>query len=424
MRNHRLHRALSDYAEEAAWQLASDAGDGAEIAFEVVESGQGSGHGAPLYCYRPLTDAFIAEHDGVLSRLPSRLPAVHALGAAGRLEDYLRACGTDPRATDPRLHPEVALRVFLQRIFDEATEFVLTPERLERAYTELESCVYEGRGEVRVIATVPGMLIDSDMVDLGGGVALARADTVGDLPPEALAAAGRPDEDPVLAVVTLTADQAPVPEAALAQARTRLRRLLGALRLYDGSGVGLGPIGWMKPEIGPWEEVVLGFAPGRSLHLCHIAPGQEDELRAFTSLVTRRTPRQGELAWALARYEMSCERSTPFEALTDILLALRALLEPEGPESGRLTGRLAALCAVPDDRADLAERVARAIALERAIVAGVAPMDPEVDELIEQLAAHLRAVLRDVLCGHLDPDLRTLADELISDGVWDEPTAA
>jgi len=39
-------------------------------------------------------------------------------------------------------------------------------------------------------------------------------------------------------------------------------------------------------------------------------------------------------------------------------------------------------------------------------------------------AGHLRAVLRDVLCGHLDPDLRTLADELIEETAWDEPSAA
>ena len=35
----------------------------------------------------------------------------------------------------------------------------------------------------------------------------------------------------------------------------------------------------------------------------------------------------------------------------DVLLALRALIEPEGPASGRLAGRLGALCALPDERA-------------------------------------------------------------------------
>ena len=77
-------------------------------------------------------------------------------------------------------------------------------------------------------------------------------------------------------------------------------------------------------------------------------PQQEDELRAFCSLIARRTPRSGELAWALRRFELACERPSPSEALTDVLLALRALLEPEGPQSGRLAGRVAALCAIPE----------------------------------------------------------------------------
>ena len=65
---------------------------------------------------------------------------------------------------------------------------------------------------------------------------------------------------------------------------------------------------------------------------------QEDELRAFCNLVSRRAPDGNELAWALRRFELGCERSDPYEALSDNLLALRALLEPEGPASGELAG--------------------------------------------------------------------------------------
>jgi hypothetical protein len=111
---------------------------------------------------------------------------------------------------------------------------------------------------------------------------------------------------------------------------------------------------------------------------------------------------------------MGCERLAPFEALTDHLLALRALLEPEGPSSGRLAQRLAVLCAEPADRAALAERTAHAISLERAVIAGLAPAEPGVDALVEQLSEHLRALLRDVLCGHLDADLRGVADGLLA----------
>ena len=111
---------------------------------------------------------------------------------------------------------------------------------------------------------------------------------------------------------------------------------------------------------------------------------------------------------------MGCERLAPFDAMTDHLLALRALLEPEGPASGRLAQRLAAICAVPEERGLLAERIAHAVSLERAVVAGLAPAGPNADALADELSGHLRALLRDVLCGHLDHDLCVLADELLA----------
>jgi putative heme iron utilization protein len=37
------------------------------------------------------------------------------------------------------------------------------------------------------------------------------------------------------------------------------------------------------------------------------------------------------------------------------------------------------------------------------------------DALIEELAENLRAILRDMLCGHLDADLVSVADELLSE---------
>jgi hypothetical protein len=110
---------------------------------------------------------------------------------------------------------------------------------------------------------------------------------------------------------------------------------------------------------------------------------------------------------------MGRERLAPFEALTDYLLALRALLEPEGPASGRMAQRLAVLCAPPAGRAALAERTARAISLERAVISGLAPAEPGADALVDELAENLRALLRDVICGHLDSDLCEVADHLL-----------
>jgi hypothetical protein len=112
---------------------------------------------------------------------------------------------------------------------------------------------------------------------------------------------------------------------------------------------------------------------------------------------------------------MGRERLAPFEALTDYLLALRALLEPEGPASGRMAQRLAVLCAKPDNRGALAERAAHAISLERAVISGLAPAEPGVDTLVDELSENLRALLRDVLCGHLDADLSEVADYLLAE---------
>jgi hypothetical protein len=48
------------------------------------------------------------------------------------------------------------------------------------------------------------------------------------------------------------------------------------------------------------------------------------------------------------------------------------------------------------------------------VIAGLAPAEPGADALVEELAEHLRAILRDILCGHLAEDLRGTADELLA----------
>ncbi len=57
------------------------------------------------------------------------------------------------------------------------------------------------------------------------------------------------------------------------------------------------------------------------------------------------------------------------------------------------------------------------------MIAGLAPAEPGVDALVDELAEHLRALLRDVLCGHLDSDLRVLADELLAQTPAEAETA-
>jgi len=397
VRNTRLHDALHAFAADAADRLAADAADGAEVPFEVVE--QRRARRASLYCYRPLTAAFIDQRLSILGGLETYVPAVHALGATTGVSAYLESRG-EPIPRDPRERAEDALRVFLARVFEESTDFVLTDLRFETAYTQLESVVCEGRTESVVVAPLLGVDLGSDEFDIGDGLVLVRGEALPDAPIEA-------DVFAVLSWEAAPGDAAPVEHA-----RVRLRRLLTALRLYDAGVPALGVAAWAKTAGGPWQMVVLG-STGAAHGLLSVPAAQEDELRAFCSLIGRRTPRSGELAWALRRFELGLERPTPREALTDHLLALRALLEPEGPSSGRLPGRLAALCAVPEERHALAERAAHAVSLERAVVAGLAPDGDDVDALCGELGGHLRALLRDVLCGHLDSDLREVADHLL-----------
>ena len=409
MRHRPLHAALSTFAEEAAWQLTEETADGAEVPFEIVES-RGARRDTPLYCYRPLTDTFIRDRVGVLERLPSYPAAARALAALDGVGDYLRAQGEPRVPVDARERADAALRVFVSRVFSEATEFVITPERLDRAYTELETSLLDGRAEAVVVARLFGLRLESAEVALGQGLALVRGDELADAPAEAVWPAGS-DEPCVLACLTVTND--PGAHAPLSEATVRFRRLLTALRLYDPVRVALGPLAWERTGAGPWTLGELGTG-GRAHGILEIAESAEDELRAFCNLVARRTPRGGEVAWALRRYELGCERPSAYEALTDHLLALRALLEPEGPQSGRLAGRVAALCAVDEQRAQVTERVAHAVSMERAVVAGLAPLDGGVEALLAEVTGHLRALLRDVLCGHLDSDLRAVADQLLA----------
>jgi hypothetical protein len=411
MRDRVLHEALTAFAAQAAERLAADTAQGAQVPFEVVERGGGRGGVGTFYCYRPLTGGFIGERTALLAELPAWPAAVGALGALDGVGDYLRARGQERVPVQPRERAAAALRVFLQDVFADAEDFALVDKHLEAAWRRVHAGIFEGRAETVVVVRVLGLTLSGDEVALGDGVSLWRAGELPDAPP-ALAPGEDPAEhDTVLAAVAV-GEEAGGPQP-LAAARTRLRRLLTALRLYDQARPALDPLAWWR-DAGAWAPLPLGVA-GAPQGVLLLHPDAEDELRAFCSLVARRTPNAGALAWALRRHELGCERPSAAEGLTDHLLALRALLEPEGPVSGRLPGRLAALCALPAERAALAGRVAEATELERGVVAGLAEgHGAAVEALGTELADHLRALLRDALCGHLDPDLCSLADELIA----------
>jgi hypothetical protein len=289
-------------------------------------------------------------------------------------------------------------------VWAESTEFTFDRERFDAAFAELEDAAYDGRTLSVVLASVEGLVLESDEVLLGDGLALVRGETLQDVPGDLHA-----DEMSTVAVLALDEDRA------LEHAGRRLRRLQTALRLWDDAEPSLGPSAWARTGGGPWVSIPLATGIRRETGDCLLSAEEEDPLRAFCALVSRRTPRGGELAWALRRFELGCERASAVEALTDWLLAGRALLADPGTHGyDGLAERLAAICAAPEHRTEVERRVTEAISLERAAIAGLVRPDPQVEHLIGELGGNLRAILRDVLCGHLDPDLRRVAADLES----------
>jgi hypothetical protein len=405
--------ALGEYAQAAAQLLHADILAGAEVELEL-----GSQRGraqTPFYSCRPLTDRFIAQRELELARLPEHDAALAALAAFDGLDRYLAGRGEDALK---RLEPagiragalarsRLALSALLNDIFAEQTEFELRPERLAAALARLERAELTSAPDtVTLVATLYGLTIATPEIRLMTGLQIARPETLRWAPAQALAAGGDDGEAGHLLVV-LTCEQA-------SDGRAVLRDLLHALRLFGDGRVTLGALAWARTGgEDAWSTIALGTG-GRPHGMLVISPEQEDELRAFCSLVSRRAPHDNELAWALRRFELGCERAHPYEALTDHLLALRALLEPEGPSSGLLAGRIAALCAMPEDRVKLTERMTKALKLERAAIAGTAAERTAAVAIARDVADHLRALLRDVICGHLTPDLVRLADELLA----------
>ncbi|HUN77511.1 MAG TPA: hypothetical protein VMU32_01175 [Solirubrobacteraceae bacterium] len=428
MRSRQLETALTRFVEEAAARLQADLDAGAEVPFEL-DSRSARGHRAALYCYRPLTRDFIADRWSDLRRLPSHAAAVDLLGAFDGLDRYLLGRGGTgvaapgaSRAAAGRgsgARADGALRMLLQDVFAEHSDFRLAQddERLRATLERLDSSAHASPTEVTLLATLHGLAIGSPELPLAPGLTLVRPDDVDGIPDGALDPAqldGRQAHQGHLLVACRHQD--PDAGEVIARARDRLAQLLRALRLFGDGRISFGPLAWTRVGDGPWNTVALGGG-GRPHGMLLVGADHEDELRAFCNLIARRAPQEGELAWALRRYEIGCERLTEHDALSDHLLALRALLEPDGDGygyQGLLAPRLAALCAAPAERRAMIRAVENAIALERAVVAGTAIANDHGDEQVRELAGHLRALLRDVICGHLDRDLVGLADEILA----------
>jgi hypothetical protein len=410
---------LTAFVEQAATRLHADVVDGQEVPFEL-ETRTARMRGASLYCYRPLTASFIAERFSQLRRLDAYGPAAAQLDRCETLERYLLACGKDTPKRGER-PVDAALLALLCEVFDEQSDFAPSwlsenRERLERSLERLDGSSLPKAGEIALVATLHGLAISSPEIHLTRGLSIAQPDALQGAPEQALRAGGKAGTQHLLVLYNST--DAPSRAEGVADGVEVVRELLRALRLFGDGRIALGARAWARAGEGDWNTLALGSG-GHPHGVLLVGAEQEDELRAFCNLVSRRTPHESPIAWALRRFELGCDRPSEYEALSDHLLALRALigspseLQPDGAPNGLLAARLAALCATPERHSELAQRTLAAFELERETIAGAAA--PRAGGLVvaRELADHLRALLRDVICGHLQPDLADLADRLL-----------
>jgi hypothetical protein len=411
MRSRQLEASLTEYFAAAGEYLRAQLAAGAEVPFEVgAQSARRGSSAATLYCYRALTGEFIGQREPALKRLPGHTDSLKALEHFDGLDRYLASVGGEAARAKGRARVQQALKALLEEVFDDQSEFELRPERVQATLERLQDSTLANAGELALVASLHGVTIASEELPLTKGLRIVQRDTLAELPDTAASQLdGEQPDNPLIVLYTTEPDD---PAEGLRAGRAVLKDLLTSLRLFGDGRVTLGALAWARVGSGTWTPLALGSG-GRPHGMLVVTEEHEDELRAFCNLVSRRAPHDNDLAWALRRFELACERETSYEGLTDNLLALRALLEPEGPASGRLAGRLAALCATAEQRGELTERMVRAVALERSLVAGTAAKNAASQSLAEDVANHLRSLLRDVICGHLDPDLAVIADELL-----------
>jgi hypothetical protein len=403
VRDRALHDALREFCLDSAAALSGAVKDGAEVAFDLIEEGA---RGPALYHYRPRSEEFVGERWAQLRTLESFEAAADLIEPGAPA--YARIRGFRKGTS------EAVLRDVLDRLYEGASDFAFPEQRFEALAAEIERTIVDAAVPMAVVVCLGGVRLASDRVELDEELSLVAGHAAGPLP---TALMGGEDGDRPPAVVCLFEREqdgaAPLP---VLDARIRFRRLLTGLRLMGASGARLDPLAWGRAGEGPWRPAPVDPAGDPRPEVWRLAPGDESELRDLLEILGR-SRHSGRLAWALARFEMGCARPLAVEALSDHLLALRALLGGSRRDDARLSLRLAALCAEEDDRSLVRHLTERALALEPRVIEGATDDDAASSlDVVNEIEQHLRALLRDLLCGYLDDDLVATADELLLAG--------
>ena len=429
MRDPKLPDALRMLAAEAATRLTSLVATGEELPFDVAEN---SGEHT-FYRYVPLTSRFVHEHADELRSLPAFGPACSAVDASGIAAPYLEA-RSEAVPEDEVERADRMLIAFIARLWDGATEFRIEKPRLDAAIRELEVEVSDVSEADVLLAPLVGLQMPQARLELPGGVLIVCADSI-DAPAEATRSVGmeRNAWDPQFLAVAEKEEGV----AGSAPALLMLRDLISVVRLFKEGGVGLGPYAYAPTGEGTWKRIPTGVPRTRPGGY-RLSAAEAEELADFARRLEVRPDPEGSLAWAVARFEMGCDRPTALEGLSDHLLSMRALFERTGPVGASLPMRAAALIAEPAERDEAREKLQGAFELERAMMAG-----REFDlgagmGLAAWVEDAARSIVRGAALGEHGSDVAASADEsLVAAGLdagegsveqmgeadeWDPPT--
>ena len=401
-----LFDPLREFLLEAAAHLTAEVRAGAEVPFDLIEQ---RGSGPALYDYRPRALEFVSGRWPELRELPGFELATAALTPRVRAYARVRAI--------PAVTPEDVLLDLTEQLYDGASDFRFPEPRFNRLCEDLESNVGDGTLTVEIVARLRGVTLEAPRVSLDDELSLVMGRAAGGLPEDLMLGDDR--RLPPEVVCSFRVQQDAEEPAPLDEARARFKRLITGLRLIGAPGATIDSLAWVRAGSGAWTPVAIPQgAPRTESH--RLAGHEEAELADLLDVIAH--ARYSErVAWALGRFEMGCSRRVAREGLTDHLLVLRALLGGTHGDDGRIPMRLAALCAEEGDRSAVTSLALAALDLEAVVIAS--GRSPELSEPVRHavigLETHLRALLRDLICGYLEDDLVIVADEILLAGSFE-----
>ncbi len=410
MRDPLLNEALRRLAAEAATRFTTMVASGDQIPFDVGE--QAGPDEAFFHSYIPLTARYVRERETELRSLPAFGPAREVVALTGVAAPYLEQRG-EIVPSEPGERAARLLTVFIASLWDGCSEFSLDRERLEDALVVLDAEAGDVDEADIVVVPIAGLQMPVARLKLPHGMQLVRADSF-DAPIEAMRSEGmgRAAWEPQFLAIAEQGEGADSAVAALRQ----LGELISVMRLFKGGGVGLGPHAFAPTGEGRWRRIATG-APAPRSDGYELSKEEAAQLVELAETLEAKPDPAGSLAWAVGRFELGCERPSAREGLSDHLLALRAVLDGQGPVGASLPMRAAALIADGSTgRLGAREQIEAALELERAQMSG-APVEGAATLAI-WIEESVRRILREAALGELGADLNEAADEtLIATGL-------